>query len=282
MRCSALLVGSLAFLQACSFNQPAAPIRDLSHHKPIHKAVAAQPPSGYVVVRPGDNLFRIAFDHGLDYRQLAEWNGISDPNVIRVGERLRLTSPETQPPAVAESAMSRAQPLPPIQPQPGQAEVQALPPLKPAPAAPGKPAEIVKAPSPAPVQPDSLAEVSGNWVWPAKGQIIRDFNENDGAKGIDIAGIRGSPVLAAATGKVIYVGSGLRGYGKLIIIKHSKIVLSAYGHNDRVSVVEGQTVNAGQVIADMGDTDASRVELHFEIREYGKPVDPMSYLPGTN
>jgi lipoprotein NlpD len=120
----------------------------------------------------------------------------------------------------------------------------------------------------------------GKWTWPAKGEVIGRFNAAAGATGLDIAGARGSPVLAAAAGRVSYVGTGLRGYGRLVIVKHSDTVLSAYAHNDRVLVVEGQSVKFGQVIAVMGNSDADRVKLHFEIRENGRPVDPMRYLPG--
>jgi len=201
-------------------------------------------PTGYAVVQPGDNLFRIAFDHGLDYHQLAAWNGIVDPDHIQVGARLRLTPPESRPAPVARPN-------------------SATPPIS----------------APATVPPEDTDQPPKSWLWPAKGKVVTEFDQNVRAKGLDIAGARGSPVVAAAAGRVIYVGAGLRGYGKLIIIKHSRILLSAYGHNEKILVVEGQFVNAGQVIAEMGDTDANRVELHFEIREYGKPVDPRDYLP---
>ncbi len=249
----------VVILQGCSFSQTHAPIRDASHrsHAVRHPV---RPTADHVIVQPGDNLFRIAFDHGLEYRQLAQWNGLSDPSRIYVGQSLRLTPP-------------------PERPQPEKS-----PPVdKPATAIAPTP-DPIPAPTPAPVPAstdDTVEEGPASWVWPAQGKVVTEFNEGNGAKGLDIAGKRGSPVLATAPGRVIYAGAGLRGYGKLIIIKHSKILLSAYGHNDKVLVTEGQIVKLGQPIAEMGSTDADRVKLHFEIREYGKPVDPMTYLSGS-
>lgn len=225
-----------AALAGCSFSQPAAPVRDLG---PAKRSVKPAPPP----VRPdsyrvqaGDNLFRIALDHGLEYRQLAAWNGLDDPGRIKAGEVLRLKPP------VAAAARPGA-PVPAAEPE----------------------------------LPDAAPEA---WAWPAKGELVGRFGAAAGANGLDIAGRRGSPVLAAAAGRVVYVGAGLRGYGKLIIIKHNGVLLTAYGHNERILIGEGQTVRLGQLIAEMGDSDADRVKLHFEIREYGKPVDPMGYLPG--
>ncbi len=120
------------------------------------------------------------------------------------------------------------------------------------------------------------------WGMPTKGKVIGQFSESANRKGIDIAGKLGQPVMASAAGKVVYSGSGLRGYGKLIIIKHNKTYLSAYAHNDKILVKEGQSVSRGQKIAEMGNTDAKQVELHFEVRRFGKPVDPAKYLPMEN
>jgi lipoprotein NlpD len=118
-----------------------------------------------------------------------------------------------------------------------------------------------------------------DWAWPAKGKIVAGFSETANLKGIDIAGKSGQPVLASGPGKVVYAGSGLRGYGKLIIIKHNNTFLSAYAHNREILVKEGQQVARGQKIAEMGDSDADQVKLHFEIRRLGKPVDPAKFLP---
>lgn len=221
-------------LAGCSFSQPPAPVREARQAR--HPVKPAAVPDWYRV-RPGDNLYRIALDHGLEYRQLAEWNGLADASVIQVGSLLRLKPPAARPASPARAAA--------------------------APAAP---------------RGDLPDDAPAQWTWPAQGKVITPFGT--GANGIDIAGTRGSPVRAAAAGRVAYVGAGLRGYGNLIIIKHSQALLSAYAHNDRVMVSEGQGVKFGQVIAVMGDSDADRVKLHFEIREYGKPVDPMDYLPG--
>lgn len=246
-------------LQACAFNQPTAPIREWRVHERPAKRHIARPTEDRVVVQPGDTLFRIAFDHGLDYRQLAQWNGLDDPSRIRVGQTLRLAAPAEKPPV-------SVQPVP-IQQPAGKAPAEKLSSAKP----------VVTSDK---ENIDNQEEGPANWVWPGKGRIVTSFNESAGAKGIDIAGKLGSPILASAAGRVVYVGEGLRGYGKLIIIKHSKDLLSAYGHNKSVLVTEGEIVKQGQPIAEMGDTDAQRVELHFEIREYGKPVDPIAYLGG--
>lgn len=119
-----------------------------------------------------------------------------------------------------------------------------------------------------------------DWVWPAKGEVLYRFGESGKLKGVGIGGKAGQPVFAAAPGKVVYSGSGLRGYGKLVIIKHNDMFLSVYAHNSQIVVKEGETVKRGQRIAEMGATDASRTALHFEIRRYGKPVDPLTRLPG--
>jgi lipoprotein NlpD len=254
-----LLFCAMAGLQACSFNQPAAPIRNAHRHGHAIRH-PAPPTADFVIVQPGDTLFRIAFDHGLDYRELAQWNGLNDPSRIFVGSRLRLTPPTAAPKPVKTIVVDKL-------PGSNTPDVVAKPLPPPAPATSG--AESMPGDTPS------------SWIWPAQGQVVTEFNETRGAKGIDIAGKPDSPILAAASGRVVYVGGGLRGYGKLIIIKHSDILISAYGHNDRVLVTEGQPVRQGQLIAEMGDTDADRVKLHFEIREYGKPVDPMMYLSGS-
>jgi lipoprotein NlpD len=135
-------------------------------------------------------------------------------------------------------------------------------------------------------KPDSTAgnasdddESELEWGMPTSGKIIGEYSESANQKGVEIAGTRGQAVVASAAGKVVYSGSGLRGYGKLVIIKHNKTFLSAYAHNDQILVKEGQSVSKGQKIAEMGSTDADQVKLHFEVRKFGKPVDPSKYLP---
>ncbi len=220
------------------------------------RAAAAKPlpspPPGHYRVQSGDTLYKIAFEHGLDYRELAQWNRLDDPGLIRADQLLRVAKPR---PVVTTAAL------------PAEPTVSS----RPLPAAGG--------PTPAaPALPEPSEEPPDHWAWPSRGALLARFGEGT-SKGIDIAGARGQAVQAAAGGKVVYAGSGLRGYGKLIIIRHGKTLLSAYAHNARLLVAEGQTVARGQAIAEMGDSDSDRVKLHFEIREFGKPVDPTNYLP---
>ena len=196
------------------------------------------------VVRRGENLSSIAWRYGLDYRSIARWNRIPPPYVIHPGQRLALRG------GAASGSTGRAQGT--------KAAAGAKRPAGPAPA-----------PTPVP---------AGGWTWPARGQLIRGFGKGHRG-GIDIGGRRGQPVVAARDGRVVYTGSGLVGYGRLVIVKHGERLLTAYAHNDRVLVKEGQTVRAGQKIAEMGSTGAERVKLHFEVRRDGKPLNPLKYLP---
>ncbi len=242
--------------------EPAKPLRGLEN--------AGKP--GYYTVQRGDTLVRISLDHGQNWRDVARWNQIDSPNLIEVGEVLRVVPPPGEPAVVlarpAPSAAVTGQALPPLgrpapaaQPTPPQAGAQ--PPA----------ASNATPPGPASASPDDLA-----WIWPAQGNTVGNFDEVKN-KGIDIAGSVGDPVLAAADGRVVYAGSGLRGYGNLIIIKHNNTYLTAYAHNRILLVKEDQAVRQGQKIAEMGNTDAEQVKLHFEIRRQGKPVDPTRYLP---
>jgi lipoprotein NlpD len=229
----------------------------------------------FYTVRRGDTLYSIALDHGLDYRELAQWNGITDPGVISVGQALRL-----KPPASAATAA----------------------PFKAAPGVEGRPlgdtqagAENVKTQPKAvrePYSEQAYSQMAGakpagredgedgiNWNWPATGKLVSTFNDGANLKGIGIAGKLGQPVIASAPGRVIFSGTGIRGFGKLIVIKHNNTFLSVYAHNNQLLVKEGQNVTKGQRIAEMGSTDADQVKLHFEIRRFGKPVDPIKLLP---
>jgi lipoprotein NlpD len=258
-------------------------------------------------VKRGETLVSIALQYGLDYRELAAWNGITNPAKISVGQVLVLAAPPGMAPATP--AASVATPLtaagPPIEARPlansptlkveprGQKvpysdkalaefsapEAPAAPPAPGAPAQPAPaPAEAVPLPAPAPDAAKAGADKEDiDWMWPAKGKVIAPFTE--ASKGMDIAGKRGAPVVAAASGRVIYADAGLRGYGKLVIIRHNDRWLSAYAHNDNILVKEQQEVRKGQKIAEMGSTDADQVKLHFEIRRQGKPVDPTKLLP---
>ncbi|WP_277374290.1 peptidoglycan DD-metalloendopeptidase family protein [Pseudomonas sp. AA-38] len=227
--------------------------------------------TGQYVVKRGDTLYSIAFRFGWDWKALAAHNGLRDPYLIRVGQIIHFGNRTSVPssPAVVASAPSNPAPRAPA-PVPSQptSSTPATAATRPAPAAPAT----------TPVTP--VTRSAKGWAWPTQGAVISRFSSNGSLnKGIDIAGELGQPVLAASDGSVVYAGSGLRGYGELIIIKHSDTYVSAYGHNRRLLVREGQQVKAGQRIAEMGSTGADRVKLHFEIRRQGKPVDPLQYLP---
>ncbi|HEV3240438.1 MAG TPA: peptidoglycan DD-metalloendopeptidase family protein [Casimicrobiaceae bacterium] len=266
------------------------------------------PPPTYTVKR-GDTLYQIALDHGLDYRELAAWNNIENVNVIRVGQQLLLAPPGgggavataplvTAAPVTATPSEARPPPLlpqgsgrpntPTFKTEPRAIKLpyseQALAQLQHLAPAVAEARAPAAAPPPSAANPDSgrVPEIDNDnlgWIWPATGKVVAGFSESANLKGIDIAGKAGQPVLASAAGKVVYAGTGLRGYGKLIIVKHNNTFLSAYAHNREIAVKEGQQVAKGQKIAEMGDTDAEQVMLHFEIRRLGKPVDPAKFLP---
>ncbi len=206
---------------------------------------------GYYTVKPGDTLIRIGMDNGQSGRDIARWNKLDNPNLIETGQVLRVVSPGSEAPMVRASAAtgSAAAPMP----------------VASAPAA--------AAPIPAP----TAAEDTISFQWPARGNLISGFDESKN-KGLDIGGKAGDPVLAAADGRVVYAGAGLRGYGNLIILKHNNTYLTAYAHNQALLVKEDQVIKRGQKIAEMGNSDADQVKLHFEIRRQGKPVDPAKYL----
>ena len=217
--------------------------------------------SGYYTVKPGDTLIRIGLDTGQNWRDISRWNTIDNPNQIEVGQVLRVTPPAGNDAVVTRPITSSAAGAAPT---PLPAQGQAAPAAKPAPAS-------------APQAPAGGEEEIA-WLWPAQGTPVAGFDEVKN-KGIDIAGKAGDPVLAAADGRVVYSGAGLRGYGNLIILKHNNTYLTAYAHNQTLMVKEDQSVRKGQKIAEMGNSDADRVKLHFEIRRQGKPVDPVKYLP---
>lgn len=196
----------------------------------------------YWMVAPGDTLYSIAWATGLDYRTLARWNHMTSPYRLQAGTRVRLYGPAPQ----GRQAKG-------YQRQRRYARLRAAP----------------------------LERAPIRWVWPAHGQVITVFRPALGHKGIDIAAAAGTPVRAAAAGRVVYAGSGLRGYGELIIIKNNNKFLSAYAHNSRILVEEGDSVRQGQKIAEMGSSGTDRVMLHFEIRLRGNPVNPLTYLPRT-
>lgn len=232
-------------------------------------------------VQPDDTLFSIAWGFGLDYRQLAALNNISAPGyAIKVGQKLKLGAGNDQSTSEATPAPAQTTPVAVTPAYTAKAALNtnqaSVSPTKPAPTNVVAPV-VVATPKLLPV---TTARVEGIlWAWPAQGRIINTYSPTGLNKGLDIAGIAGTPVLAAASGKVVYAGNGLRGYGDLIIIKHNDEFLSAYAHNRKLFVKEGQMVKVGQVIASMGNTESKQVVLHFEIRKAGKPVDPQKYLP---
>lgn len=252
-------------------------------------------------VQKGDTLYGIALEHGFDYKEVAEWNGIVSPYTIRIGQSVKFNaSPQTvtvtplkavpavEARQVGEDPLLKIQPKAVKQPYFPQGDSDPLRAKAPEPAEKALTARAEPQDKPAPtelpaekkegIQAEDDERVE--WSWPTAGKVIAPFNEaSSSGKGLDIGGKSGQPVLAAGPGKVVYSGTGLRGYGKLVIIKHNKTYLSAYAHNHKILVKEGQNVTRGQKIAEMGDSDADQVKLHFEIRRFGKPVDPMKYLP---
>ena len=272
---------------------------------------------GLYTVKRGDTLIRIALEHGQNYRDLVAWNNLSNPDDIKVDQVLRVRPPEAgarvtsaqlaqpadshAPPAVrkttprgdkraySDSVLAELQRPEGAAPARMDARPDAriidrngdgIPDAPLAPAAPVAPTVqvAIARPAPAPLPAYPADEEKLSWIWPSDGKVIAGFDEGKN-KGIDIAGRAGQQVMAAGAGKVMYAGSGIRGYGNLVIVKHSNSMLSAYAHNRNILVKEGQSVNKGQAIAEMGDSDTDGIKLHFEIRQQGKPVDPSKFLP---
>jgi len=310
----AAIAGATLLAAGCAVTQRPAPVDDrraAPAAQPRLQVLQPAPapstgPRTYVVKR-GDTLYSIALEQGVDYRELAQTNRIDDPSKIRLGQELRLPaateerpavqvgstrpsrdievrplSPSTAPaqasPPAADGAMKsspKAQRLPYSEQnlaslQRGETKPEARPEAKPEPAKPAAPSTATAAVE---RDPDAI-----DFAWPVRGRVLQAFAEPN-SKGLDIAGKPGDPVLAAAAGRVMYTGTGIRGYGKLIVIKHDNNFNSVYAHNREILVKEGQNVTRGQRIAELGDTDADTPKLHFEIRKSGKPVDTARYLP---
>jgi lipoprotein NlpD len=284
------LFGFAAVVSACGM-RAVATVQDRS--EPVR-----QPESTFRQVQTGDTLYSIAWESGRDYRDLARWNDLEPPYLIRAGENIRLFPPPTarakasagngyrvvvagdtlygiaQEAGVPYSDLAAWNGLvPPYTIAPGQ-RLRLRPPAGAVNASP-RSATSVKSKS----VDDSERAGPIPWRWPADGRIIARFAPDDGTKGIDIAGSSGQPIYAAAPGKVVYQGSGLRGYGQLIIVKHNVDFLSAYAHCAAIYAQEGSVIRPGQKIAAMGSSGTDRVKLHFEIRRRGVPVDPLNYLP---
>jgi len=234
--------------------------------------------AGYYTVKPGDTLIRIGLDTGQNWKDLVRWNNLDNPNVIEVGQTLRVVAPGVDPGA----ATSRPVASTPAQPRPLDPRSGASAPAASGPVATTAATTTTPAPAPAPAPAGTAASREGDeditWSWPATAAVSTPFDEAR-SKGLVFRGKAGDPVLAAADGRVVYAGSGLRGYGNLVILKHSPTYLTAYAHNQTLLVKDDQTVKRGQKIAEMGATDADSVQLHFEIRKQGKPIDPARLLP---
>ncbi|WP_409523470.1 peptidoglycan DD-metalloendopeptidase family protein [Nitrincola sp. MINF-07-Sa-05] len=278
------LIASLAvWLTACSTGY--APVSDRTRSSSSSQPTStadnrtALPNSGtYTVVR-GDTLYSIAWRYGLDYRQVAAWNNIDGRYQIFPGQKLSLRSANQ---AVSASTAPVSTQSPASTAAPASTSASAAGSTAPVAAAPARPAATSTAPASTPAATPTAPVSTGpvRWQWPVAGKVITGFSARaDGNKGLDIAGSAGDPVFAASDGRVVYAGSGLLGYGNLVIINHNHQFLSAYAHNSRILVNENDMVKGGEKIAEMGNTGTDRVKLHFEIRQDGKPVDPVRFLP---
>jgi lipoprotein NlpD len=280
----ALMAGLLA---ACASPMRKAPVEDRGARPPAGAASAPEALTdapkvfpgaenagkpGYYSVKPGDTLMRVGLETGQNWRDIARWNNIDNPNVLEVGQVLRVVAPGSDMAATA----ARAVPPTRVEARPLEGSASAPAPAVPAATAPATPAAVAAngAASAAAVPRDE--EVA--WGWPTSAAVVTPFDEVR-SKGLVFTGKAGDPVFAAGDGRVIYVGSGVRGYGNLVIVKHNNTYLTAYAHNQTLLVKEDQVVRRGQKIAEMGSSDADRVQLHFEIRKLGKPVDPARLLP---
>jgi lipoprotein NlpD len=219
---------------------------------------------GYYTVKPGDTLIRIGLENGQNWKDLVKWNNLENPNRVEVGQVLRVVPTGMDPNTAGPKPVATA-------------NVETRP-LSTAAAAASAASVATAAPPPSATPPAARGDDDINWMWPANGPVVSAFDDAR-SKGIAITGKAGDPVYAAADGRVVYAGSGLRGYGNLVILKHNNTYLTAYAHNQKLLVKEDQSVRRGQKIAEMGSTDAERVQLHFEIRKLGKPIDPAKLLP---
>lgn len=256
-----------AWLLAACTSTSKAPVVDLSGEPAPTQAQTAPGVAGATyIVRPGDTLYSISRAHNVSWQDLATWNNITDPSQLRVGQTLQVGADGAAAPAVSGGMVAQVEPI-------QGAGVEQRPLDGSTPPAVTPPTTAPTTPTPAPVNTSGI-----DWLWPASGKIVSGFNEALN-KGVDIEGNLGDPVVAAADGVVVYSGSGLRGYGNLLIVRHDSTYLSAYAHNSRLLAKEGQNVRRGEKIAELGQSDAPSPRLHFEIRRGGTPEDPMRYLP---
>lgn len=320
-----LIIAAVLFsglLAGCASTSTPAPVFDRHAPQGVEKAASVELKPGEYMVKKGDTLRSIALDHGQDYKDLAAWNNLDNPNLINAGQVLRVAPPDAAgvPPAVAAGEGVEVHAIaPPSQiesiPVDGKPAASAMP-VAPAAVATGElkrepkggtqpysddawaqlqkpqaPAALVPTPTPpaasTPATPPAesvakpaaaMAATDIAWAWPTSNKVVATFSDGSN-KGFDFEGKPGDPVLAAASGKVTLVTNSLRGYGNLIVVKHNASYLSVYAHNSKMLVKEGQSIAAGQKIAEIGSSDSDRPKLHFEIRREGKPVDPGKYLP---
>ena len=282
---AALAVFMLAAAGCTSVSLSRAPVEERGTNARTVPAVVADPVDvkqlpgfenagkpGYYSVKPGDTMIRIGLENGQNWRDIVRWNNLENPNLIEVGQVLRVTPPVSDTQVVTRpvlpSSVTPATATPPL----AAASRPASAPVAPVPVA------VAPPPAPAVASPALTGDEDVGWIWPAQGALLGGFDDAKN-KGLDIGGRAGDAVIAAADGRVVYSGAGLRGYGNLIILKHNNTFLTAYAHNQTLLVKEDQAVKKGQKIAEMGNSDADRVKLHFEIRRQGKPVDPAKYLP---
>ena len=296
--CHAALAGVVLFAAGCTSTPNRAPVEERSAMpratvaatSPATGAVSVEPARpvvaepgsrpGYYVVKPGDTLIRISLDSGQNWKDLVRWNNLDNPNLIEVGQSLRVVPPGVDPTsAMTRPVASNRVETRPLEARAASAAAPPPPGTSTASAPVAAPAPVVAVPVPVaapPIPREGDDDVA--WGWPASAPVSTPFDEAR-SKGLVFRGKAGDPVLAAADGRVVYAGSGLRGYGNLVILKHNATYLTAYAHNQTLLVKDDQAVKKGQKIAEMGATDADGVQLHFEIRRQGKPIDPARLLP---
>ena len=299
----------LPLFYGCASHAPA-PVIDRASAPAVVKTssvpTSASVSGTFHTVKKGDTLYSIALDHGQDYKDVASWNGLDNPNLIKIGQQLRVSPPEGGAPVAVAKPVSSSSPVE-VKPvgaasgsvsansdtlkrepkggkvayseealaraRKGELTTPAAPPVVSEPKLAEKPVEKI---AEKPTEKSGADDV--DWVWPANGKLITPFAEGS-SKGLDIAGKSGDPVLASAAGVVSYAGSGLRGYGNLVVLRHNATYLSVYAHNSKILVKEKQSVTKGQKIAEIGSSDTESPRLHFEIRRQGKPADPQKFLP---
>lgn len=240
-------------LSACAGKSGYAPVSSIDYTKE-KRLTYRQKSAKYHTVKRGETLYSISWNYGKNFKELARINGIKSPYVIHPGQKIALKTSSKPKSSKAKKTIKNN-------------EVKSV--VKPI-----KKAPVIRRSN------DKRTAGKVQWQWPASGKLIGTFSSNGRFnKGIDIAGKLGEPVYAAAKGKVVFAGSGLRGYGKLVIIHHNETYLSAYAHNSKLLVKENQIIKAGQKIAEIGSTGTDKPKLHFEVRKNGKPVNPLQYLP---